>query len=106
MKNLGQVYWNLSVPQLVEHALVHQEGVLASNGALCVSTGKYTGRSPNDKFIVDEPEIHDEIDWNKVNVPISVEKFDLLYKRMLAYVQGKNLYIFDGYVGADPIYRL
>ncbi|HAJ64031.1 MAG TPA: phosphoenolpyruvate carboxykinase (ATP) [Cyanobacteria bacterium UBA8543] len=106
LKNLGQVYWNLSVPQLVEHALVHQEGVLASNGALCVSTGKYTGRSPNDKFIVDEPEIHDEIDWNKVNVPISVEKFDLLYKRMLAYVQGKNLYIFDGYVGADPIYRL
>ena len=106
LKNLGQVYWNLSVPQLVEHALVHQEGVLASNGALCVSTGKYTGRSPNDKFIVDEPEIHNEIDWNKVNVPISVEKFDLLYKRMLAYVQGKNLYIFDGYVGADPIYRL
>lgn len=106
LKNLGHVYWNLSVPQLVEHALVRQEGVLASNGALCVTTGKYTGRSPNDKFIVDEPKIHDEIDWNKVNVPISVEKFDLLYKRMLAYVQGKNLYIFDGYVGADPTYRI
>lgn len=106
LKNLGQAYWNLSVPQLVEHALIRQEGILASNGALCVNTGKYTGRSPKDKFIVDEPEIHDEIDWNKVNVPISVEKFDLLYKRMLAYVQGKNLYIFDGYVGADPIYRL
>ncbi|HEY9706819.1 MAG TPA: phosphoenolpyruvate carboxykinase (ATP) [Oculatellaceae cyanobacterium] len=106
LKNLGQVYWNLSVPQLVEHALVRQEGILASNGALCINTGKYTGRSPKDKFIVDEPDIHDEIDWNKVNVPISVEKFDLLYKRMLAYVQGKNLYIFDGYVGADPTYRL
>jgi phosphoenolpyruvate carboxykinase (ATP) len=106
LKNLGQVYWNLSVPQLVEHAIGRQEGTLASNGAFCVKTGKYTGRSPKDKFIVDEPSIHDEIDWNTVNVPISVEKFDLLYKRMLAYVQGRNLYVFDGYVGADPNYQL
>jgi phosphoenolpyruvate carboxykinase (ATP) len=106
LKNLGQVYWNLAVPQLIEHSIVRQEGILASNGALCVNTGKYTGRSPKDKFIVDEPSIHDEIDWNTVNVPIAIEKFDLLYKRMLAYVQGKNLYVFDGYVGADPNYQL
>ena len=106
LKNLGQVYWNLAVPQLIEHSIVRQEGILASNGALCVNTGKYTGRSPKDKFIVDEPSIHDEIDWNTVNVPIATEKFDLLYKRMLAYVQGKNLYVFDGYVGADPNYQL
>ena len=106
LKNLGQVYWNLSVPQLIEHSIVRQEGILASNGALCVKTGKYTGRSPKDKFIVDEPSIHDEIDWNTVNVPIAIEKFDLLYKRMLAYIQGKNLYVFDGYVGADPSYQL
>jgi phosphoenolpyruvate carboxykinase (ATP) len=106
LKNLGQVYWNLAVPQLIEHSIIRQEGILASNGALCVNTGKYTGRSPKDKFIVDEPSIHDEIDWNTVNVPIAIEKFDLLYKRMLAYVQGKNLYVFDGYVGADPNYQL
>ena len=106
LKNLGQVYWNLAVPQLIEHSIVRQEGILASNGALCVNTGKYTGRSPKDKFIVDEPSIHDEIDWNTVNVPIAIEKFDLLYKRMLAYVQGKNLYVFDGYVGADSNYQL
>lgn len=106
LKNLGHVYWNLSVPELVEHALARGEGILASNGALCVQTGKYTGRSPGDKFIVDEPGIRDEVDWNKVNVPIAAEKFDLLYKRMLAYVQGRELYVFDGYVGADPKYRL
>ena len=106
LKNLGQVYWNLAVPQLIEHSIIRQEGILASNGALCVNTGKYTGRSPKDKFIVDEPSIHDEIDWNTVNVPIAIDKFDLLYKRMLAYVQGKNLYVFDGYVGADPNYQL
>jgi phosphoenolpyruvate carboxykinase (ATP) len=106
MKNLGRVYRNLSVPQLIEHALVRGEGVLAANGGFCVKTGKYTGRSPKDKFIVDEPGIQDEIDWNKVNVPLPIEKFDLLYKRMLAYIQSRDLYIFDGYVGAAPKYRL
>lgn len=106
LKNLGRVYHNLSVPKIIEHALARQEGVLAANGAFCIKTGKYTGRSPNDKFIVDEPAIHNEIDWNSVNIPISTEKFDLLYKRILAYVQGRDLYIFDGFVGADPNNRL
>ena len=106
IKNCGTVYRNLSVSQLVEHTLARQEGILGENGAVFVKTGKYTGRSPKDKFIVDEPSIHDEIDWNGVNVPISVEKFDQLYKKALAYMQGKDLYVFDGYVGADPEYRL
>lgn len=106
LKNLGHVYRNLSIPELVERAVARGEGILASNGALCVRTGKYTGRSPQDKFIVDEPEIRDEVDWNKINVPISAEKFEQLYRRVLAYVQGKDLYVFDGYVGADPKYRL
>jgi len=106
IKNCGQVYRNLSVSQLVEHTLARQEGILGENGAVFVKTGKYTGRSPKDKFIVDEPEIHDEIDWNSVNVPISVEKFDQLYKKVLAYLQSKDLYVFDGYVGGDPEYRL
>ena len=106
IKNTGIIYYNLSVPQLVEHILARNEGVLGENGAVFVRTGKYTGRSPKDKFIVDEPSIHDEIDWNQVNVPISVEKFDRLYKRVLAYIQGRDLYVFDGYVGADPANRL
>lgn len=105
LKNLGRVYHNLSVPQLVEWALARGEGRLASNGALVVETGKYTGRSPKDKFIVDEPSSRDEIDWNHLNVPISEENFQRLYHRVLAYVQGRDLYIFDGYVGADPNYR-
>lgn len=104
-KNLGHVYHNLSVPQLVEHALVRREGKLASNGALVVGTGKYTGRSPQNRFIVDEPSSRDEIDWNHLNIPISEENFQRLYHRVLAYVQGRDLYIFDGYVGADPKYR-
>ncbi len=105
LKNLGCVYRNLSIPQLVECAIVRGEGKLASNGALVVETGKYTGRSPKDRFIVDEPSSRDEIDWNNLNVPISEENFEKLYHRVLAYVQGRDLYIFDGFVGADPRYR-
>lgn len=101
----GQVYHNLSVPELVEHALHRGEGRLASNGALCVETGKYTGRSPHDRFIVDQPAIHAEIDWNAHNRPISETNFERLYQRMLDYVQGRNLYVFDGFAGADPNYR-
>lgn len=106
MKNLGRVYRNLSVSKLVEHALARREGVLAANGALCVNTGKYTGRSPNDKFIVDEPSSREEIHWNQLNVPISEENFNRLYRRVLSYIQGRDLYIFDGFVGAAPAYRL
>ncbi len=104
-KNMGRVYRNLSIPKLVDLALLRGEGVLASNGALVVETGKYTGRSPKDRFIVAEPSSRDDIDWNHVNVPISEENFQRLYHRVLAYIQGRDLYIFDGYVGADPRYR-
>ncbi|MGQ9871314.1 phosphoenolpyruvate carboxykinase (ATP) [Leptodesmis sp.] len=105
MKNLGQIYRNLPVPVLVEHALMRREGRLATNGALCVETGKYTGRSPKDKFIVEESSSWSNIDWNKFNVPISEAKFQQLYQRVLSYIQGRDLYIFDGYVGADPRYQ-
>ena len=105
MTNLGNVYHNLSVAELIEHAIQKGEGILAANGALCVKTGQYTGRSPNDKFIVDEPSSRDEVHWNKENRPISQATFDRLYYRILSYVQGRDLYIFDGYVGADPHYR-
>lgn len=102
MQNLHQVYHNLSVAELVEHALMRGEGILAANGALCVETGKYTGRSPKDRFIVDEPGCRNEVDWNDINRPISEDTFDRLYQKALNYVQQRDLYVFDGYVGADP----
>ena len=105
IQNIGRVYRNLSVAQLVEHALTRGEGVLASNGALLVETGKYTGRSPKDRYVVEEASSRDEIDWNQYNVPISEQKFQQLYRKVLSYVQRRDLYIFDGYVGADPKYR-
>ncbi len=110
LENLGiintkEIFRNLSVPALVEKALARGEGILADNGALCVYTGKYTGRSPEDKFIADEPSIHSIVDWNKQNVAIAPEKFEAIYRRMTAYLQNREIFVFDGYAGADPTYR-
>lgn len=100
----GTVFRNLSVPALVEKALERGEGTLSDTGALVVRTGKYTGRSPDDKFIVDTPAVHDDIAWGKVNVPISKEKFDAIHAKMLAYLQNRELFVFDGFAGADKAY--
>lgn len=100
----GVVYHNLAVPQLIEHALRKGEGVLTDKGALSVNTGKYTGRSPNDKYIVDTPAVTDKIAWGKINRPIEKEKFQSIKAKMLGYLQNKELYVFDGFAGADPAY--
>ena len=94
--NPKAVYRNMSPAQLTEKALAREEGVLSDTGALVVDTGKYTGRSPDDKFIVDVPSVHDEIAWGKVNVPIEKEKFDAIEAKMVAYLQGREIFIFDG----------
>ncbi|MCR5481271.1 MAG: phosphoenolpyruvate carboxykinase (ATP) [Clostridia bacterium] len=99
-----EVHHNLTPAQLTEAALRRGEGSLCSNGALVVTTGKYTGRSPDDKFIVDTPTIHDEIAWGKVNRPISREKFNAIKGKLAAYLQGREVFIFDGYAGADKTY--
>ena len=98
------VYHNLGAAQLVEHALRRGEGKLNDTGALCVTTGKYTGRSPDDKFIVDVPSVHDDIAWGKVNRPISREKFLAIKAKAAAYLQNREVFVFDGYAGADKKY--
>ena len=100
----GVAFRNLSIPQLVQEALERGEGTLSETGALVVKTGKYTGRSPNDKFIVDSPMVHDEIAWGKINVPIEKAKYEAIKAKVLAYLQNKDLYVFDGFAGADPKY--
>ena len=102
--NAGAVYRNLTPAQLVEHALRRGEGTLSNTGALVVKTGKYTGRSANDKFIVDTPAVHGDIAWGKVNRPIEKAKFDAIRAKVLAYLQGRDIFIFDGFAGADPKY--
>jgi len=102
----GKAYFNLSAPELVEIALARKEGRLASNGALSVKTGKFTGRSPKDKYIVDEPSVHEHIAWGAVNQPLRPEQFDRLYRKALAYAKDRELFVFDGFAGNDPAFRM
>lgn len=98
----SKVYRNLSPAVLVEHALNKGEGKLTSTGALLVYTGKYTGRSPKDKFIVDSKAVHDDIAWGSVNMPTTRETFQAIKAEMIKYLENKEVYVFDGFAGADP----
>ena len=101
------VHSNLSTPALIELAILRKEGSLTDNGALCVDTGEFTGRSPKDKFLEDTPGIHDTIDWGKVNQPIQPELFAELERRALEHLsKQEDLFRFDGYAGADEKYRM
>ena len=103
---LGKVrHANLSPAELYEHAIRLREGVIVDGGPLVVRTGKHTGRSPQDKFIVDEPAIHDKVWWGGFNNPISIEKYEALRARIFKHLESKELFVQEGFVGADPAYR-
>jgi len=105
IKSAKAIYRNLTPAELTEAAIRRNEGYLSATGALSVVTGKYTGRSPKDKFIVDTEGVHNEIAWGKVNVAISREKFDAIKEKVVNYMNNLDeLYIFDGYAGADKKY--
>lgn len=87
--------------ELVECALARKEGKLASNGSLVVETGKYTGRSPKDRFVVDTPDVHDKIAWGNVNVPISQESYEKVRAGVAAYLSERDIYVVRGLAGAD-----
>ena len=104
--NPSKVHRNLSIEKLVEIAVQKNEGIVTSTGSLSVKTGKYTGRSPDDRFIIFDDLTHDKIHWGKVNKQLPTETFEKLSQKMKKFVDGKELYIFDGFVGADPENRL
>lgn len=100
------VFWNLTPAELYEQAILRNEAILTKDHALRVLTGEFTGRSPKDKFIVDQPSIHDDIDWGKVNQPISEDVFDNLYEKTVNYLKHKDLFVKDLFCGADEKNRL
>ena len=106
LRNLGNVFRNISVPTLTEMAVARGEGYLARNGALVVDTGKYTGRSPKDKFTVDQYPSTKDIWWGPINQKISVENWDHIFEKVKSYLQYKDIFVFDGFVGRDPRYKL
>ena len=102
---LGYVYYNLIEPDLMEASLKANEATLGQGGTLLVTTGKHTGRSPKDKFVVKTPEVADTIWWDN-NPPMDADKFDVLHADMLEHMKGGTYYVQDLFGGADPAHRL
>ncbi len=99
--NIYDIHWNLSSAQLYEEAIRRREGLFAHLGPFVTRTGSFTGRAPNDKFIVDSPANHENVWWGKVNHAFSEEAFDRLYRKICIFLQGKELFVQDLLAGAD-----
>jgi phosphoenolpyruvate carboxykinase (ATP) len=104
--NVATAHWNLSPEELTKKTLELGQGELNDTGALCVSTGKFTGRSPKDKFTVKDAITEKSVDWGDVNIPFAPDAFDRLYDKVCAYLTGKEVWVRDAYACADPKYRL
>jgi len=106
LTNLGNQFWNLSPSELIEDTIINGQGVLTDTGAIAIETGEFTGRSPKDRFIVCDAKTEDAVWWGDINIKFSPEKFDALYNRMKAYLSGKDIYVRDASVCADPAHKM
>ena len=111
LRNIGilprkEVYWNLSVPQLISQTLKNGQGIISRSGALACDTGKFTGRSPKDKYIVKDDKTKDTIWWGEVNHPFMPQDFDILNESILDHLSGRDIYVRDAYACAKPEYKL
>src|SRR5262245_8007835 len=99
LQSAGTVHWNLPPARLYEEAVERGEAAISADGALICHTGEFTGRSPNDKFVVEEPGSSGDVWWGKVNKPISPAHFDALLDKARQHLAGRDLFVFDGYAG-------
>lgn len=106
IRNLRAQYWNLTTEALYEEIIFRGEGRITHLGPLVVDTGKHTARAASDKFIVNEVSSADKVWWGQYNRPFSEDKFDELYGRLQAFLQGRDVFIQDCFGGADPNYRM
>ena len=105
IKNLGDVFYNYLEPALIEEALKRDEGTLGKGGTFLVTTGKHTGRSPKDKFVVRTPSVEDSIWWEN-NAPMEATAFDVLHTDIVKHMEGRDYFVQDLFGGADPAHRL
>ncbi len=106
LKHLNHVYWNLHTASLYEEIIFRSEGNMIHRGPIIVNTGKHTARAANDKFVVKDPVTSPDIWWGEYNRPFPETKFTELLGRMQAYLQGKDVFVQDCHVGADPKYAM
>lgn len=104
--NVSNAFWNLTPTQLVEETIILGMGELASSGAVAITTGEFTGRSPKDRFIVVDDITRDNVWWGDINIQFEKEKFDLLYGKVCAYLSNRDVYVRDAYACADDRHRL
>ncbi|MFO7701537.1 MAG: phosphoenolpyruvate carboxykinase (ATP), partial [Psychroflexus maritimus] len=102
----AKVHYQLTPEKLHQATLEKNQGVEVDSGALAINTGEFTGRAPKDRFIVMDEITKEDVWWGDINKPFDSEKFDLLYDKVIDYLNGKELYARDGYVCADDNYRL
>jgi phosphoenolpyruvate carboxykinase (ATP) len=106
LTNLRKVYWNLPTEAIYEEVVFRGEGKITKMGALVVDSGTHTARAAQDKFVVREPTTEEHIWWGEYNRPISPEKFEELYCRFQAFLQGRDVFVQDCFASADPEYRM
>ncbi len=106
LRNIESIHWNLSSAQLYEAAIRRREARLAHLGPLVTRTGTFTGRAPNDKYIVDDEVTHDDVEWGQINQPMTPERFERLFQRACDFLDGDEIFVTDGLAGADPDYEL
>lgn len=110
LKNMGienaKIQYQLSPNELHDITIKSEQGLENNTGALAINTGEFTGRSPQDRFIVKDSITEDKVWWGKVNIPFEPTAFDALYKKMTAYLSNKEIFVRDSYVCADPNYKL
>lgn len=106
LSSIHKAHWNLTPAELVEQAILRGEGKITDNGALAADTGKFTGRSPKDRFIVEDDITRDHVWWGDINIKFDSAKFDALYDKVINYLTDKELFVRDAYACAKDEYRL
>ena len=106
LKDISKVHWNLSPSKLTEISIEKRMGRKANSGALAINTGKFTGRSPKDRFIVKDTLTESAVWWGDINIPFDQKNFDGIYQKIMKYFENKDIYVRDAFACSVPEFQL